>query len=190
VSTAWSWLALAGLGALHGLNPAMGWIVVATRGARAGGPARAPAWRALLPIAAGHLASVALVAALAVTGLWAQRGWLPWLAAGLAALAAALHASTHGSRPARRAARVAGLALWSLAMGVVSGTGLMLVPTLASLCAASAPAREITALGSLALALAAVGVHLLAMLAAMASAAWLAERGWRAVGPRWARPRC
>ena len=45
--TPWPWLAVAGVGALHGLNPATGWAFVAASGVRAG--RRAPAWRALAP---------------------------------------------------------------------------------------------------------------------------------------------
>ncbi|RZL89249.1 MAG: hypothetical protein EOP82_20365 [Variovorax sp.] len=59
----------------------------------------------------------------------------------------------------------AGLALWSFLMATAHGAGLMLVPALVPLCFAGDPAREITASGSLVLALAAVGVHTAAMLA-------------------------
>ena len=52
------WLAVAGLGALHGLNPATGWILATASGLRSGDRRRA--LRALAPIAAGHAASVAL----------------------------------------------------------------------------------------------------------------------------------
>ena len=47
-------------GALHGLNPATGWLLAAAWGVRTRD--RAQALRALLPIGVGHLASVALVA--------------------------------------------------------------------------------------------------------------------------------
>ena len=47
----------------------------------------------------------------------------------------------------------------------IHGAGLMLVPALASMCLADNPAREITASGSLLLALSAVGVHTAAMMA-------------------------
>ena len=56
----WPWLAVAGLGALHGLNPASGWPFAAARSLRSQGRVRA--LRALGPIAAGHLLSVALLA--------------------------------------------------------------------------------------------------------------------------------
>jgi hypothetical protein len=50
-------------------------------------------------------------------------------------------------------------------MSTAHGAGLMLVPALIPLCMGDASAREITASGSLTLALAAVGVHTAAMLA-------------------------
>ena len=173
------WLAVAGVGALHGLNPATGWALLASRVAR--GPAGAPAWRALAAIAAGHAASITLVALLAAAGALGARSALPWLAGGLAVLAAAAHAATHLPSRVRRAAAGGGLALWSLAMGLANGAGMMLVPALVPLCVSGSPARAITATGSMALALAAVALHLAAMLATTALAAWAAARGWRGV---------
>jgi hypothetical protein len=58
-----------------------------------------------------------------------------------------------------------GIALWSFLMATAHGTGLMLVPALVPLCLSGGPAREITASGSLLLALAAVGLHMAATLA-------------------------
>ena len=180
--TAWPWLAVAGVGALHGLNPATGWAVVAASGVRAGG--HAFAWRALVPIAAGHAASVAVIAALAAAGLVAERGVLPWLAGGLAVFVAAVQVSGHLPRGLHCVAGRTGLALWSLAMGAVHGAGVMLVPALVPLCLSGSPAREITASGSMVLALAAVGVHMGAMLGVTAGMAAVACRGWGGLG-RW-----
>ena len=174
--SAWPWLAVAGIGALHGLNPATGWAFVATWRERAG--ERAQAWRALAPIAAGHAASVAAIAALAAAGLVAQRGVLPGLGGGLAVFVAAVHVSGHLPHGLRRAAGQAGLALWSFAMGTLQGVGMMLVPALIPLCVSVSPAREITASGSMLLALAAVAVHMAAMLVVTAAMAALASRAW------------
>jgi hypothetical protein len=60
------------------------------------------------------------------------------------------------------------------------GAGLMLVPALIPLCMGNAPAREITASGSLTLAFAAVGVHTAAMLAVTGVTASVACRGFDA----------
>ena len=56
----WPWLALAGLGAFHGLNPAMGWLFAVALGLHR--QSRATVYLSLLPIALGHALSVAVVA--------------------------------------------------------------------------------------------------------------------------------
>jgi hypothetical protein len=66
--------------------------------------------------------------------------------------------------PAGTPAGHAAIALWSFLMATAHGAGLMLVPAFVPLCLADTPARDITASGSLVLALAAVGVHAAAML--------------------------
>lgn len=171
----WPWLAVAGAGALHGLNPATGWAVLA---ARVAGGGRVLEWRTLVPVAIGQAASVAVIAALAALGLVTQRGVLPWVAGALALLVAGLHVSGHLPRRLRAAGARAGLALWSFALGSAHGAGMILVPALVPLCVSASPARDITASGSVALALAAVALHLAALLAVTGAMAALARRGW------------
>ena len=67
----WPWLAIAGLGALHGLSPANGWMFAAAWGVRAGDGAQVR--RALLPIATGHAASIAVVACAVAQGMSMDR---------------------------------------------------------------------------------------------------------------------
>src|SRR5262249_11932155 len=62
----WPWLALVGLGAFHGLNPAIGWLFAVALGLHR--QRRAVVLLSLLPIALGHALAVALVA-LAVVSL-------------------------------------------------------------------------------------------------------------------------
>jgi hypothetical protein len=124
---------------------------------------RARALRALLPIAAGHATSVAIVAAAVALGLSLDRVVLQGLAVGLLSVVAMVHLPGRAAPRAR--AGQAGLALWSFMMSTAHGAGLVLVPALVPLCMTDAPARGITASGSLALALATVGVHTAAMLA-------------------------
>jgi hypothetical protein len=162
MSNLWPWLAVAGLGALHGLNPATGWMFAAAWGVRSGD--RAQALRALAPIAAGHAASVALVAAAVALRLGMDRVVLQVLAGVLLVVVAVYHLASRKTGRKRAPASHAGLALWSFMMSTAHGAGLMLVPALIPLCMADTPAREITASGSLMLALAAVGVHTVAML--------------------------
>ena len=159
----WPWLAVAGVGALHGLNPATGWMWAAAWGVRSRD--RAQALRALVPIALGHAGSVALVAGAVALGLSMDRVAVQAVAGGLLVIAVALHLSGRSPRRARAPAGHAGLALWSFIMSTAHGAGLMLVPALIPLCLGDTSARALGASGSLALALAAVGVHTAAMLA-------------------------
>jgi hypothetical protein len=163
MASLWLWLAVAGVGALHGLNPATGWMWAAAWGVRSRD--RAQALWALVPIALGHAASVALVAGAVALGLSMDRGLLLAVAGGLLIVVAVLHLSCRTPRWMRAPAEHAGLALWSFMMSTAHGAGLMLVPALIPLCLGDASVREIGASGSLALALAALGVHTAAMLA-------------------------
>ncbi|MBA3596815.1 MAG: hypothetical protein H0W40_05480 [Methylibium sp.] len=160
----WPWMAIAGLGALHGLHPATGWMFAAAWGVGARDESRVR--RALLPIAGGHAASIGVVACAVALGVSMDRALVQGLAGALLVGAAAyrLLRSTRQCRPIRMPTGHAGIALWSFLMATGHGAGLMLVPALVPLCLADSPAREITASGSLALAMAAVGVHMAAML--------------------------
>ncbi|WP_116748353.1 hypothetical protein [Acidovorax sp. 99] len=60
-ATLWPWLAAAAMGALHGLNPLTGWGLATTWSLCARD--HSMPLRALLPMAVGHLAAVALTAA-------------------------------------------------------------------------------------------------------------------------------
>ncbi|HEV7575444.1 MAG TPA: hypothetical protein VGO85_05335, partial [Caldimonas sp.] len=158
----WPWLAVAGVGALHGLNPATGWLLAAAWGVRSRD--RGQALRALVPIGVGHAASIALVAGAVVLGLALDRVVLQAMAGGLLLVAASVHLWRRAAPRLRAPAGQAGLALWSFMMATAHGAGLMLVPALMPLCLGAASARQITASGSLLLALAAVAVHGAAML--------------------------
>lgn len=168
----WPWLAVAGVGALHGLNPATDWLFAAASGVRSRDGSQA--LRALLPIAAGHAVSVALVATTVAFGASADP--LPLqAAAAVLLLAVALHHLA--GRRARLPAGPVALALWSFMVATTHGAGWMLVPALLPLCIGDGPVRDITASGSLLLALAAVAVHAAAMLAVTAIVASGACRG-------------
>lgn len=155
MDTLWPWLVVAGAGCLHGLHPASGWMFAAAWGVRAGD--RGQALRALLPIAAGHALSVVLTGAAVALGLSMNRGLLQILAGALLLMVVALHLLR---RTVRTPTSYLGLALWSFMMGSAHGAGLMLVPALMPLCVGGD-----TLSAPLAMALAAVSVHTLAMLA-------------------------
>jgi len=188
LSALWPWLTLAGLGAFHGINPAMGWLFAAALGLHRG--SRAVVLTALLPIALGHALAVAIVAlAVVLLGVVVDQRALR-IVAGTLLIAWALYHGLYGARHRPRFGMqtgLLGLAAWSFLMATSHGAGLMLVPVLIPLCLAAAPAQELTASGSLPVALAAIGVHSLAMLAttgiiAVAVYGWLGvaflRRGW------------
>lgn len=178
----WPWLAIAGLGALHGLSPTGGWVLAAAWGLRSGNQGQA--MRALLPIAAGHTASLGLVCAAVVWGLSMDRMGLQLLAGGLLALVAAAHLCSRLPRAVRTHAGHAGLALGAFVLSTLHGAGLMLVPAMAPLCLGDAPAGN----GPLVTALAAVALHTAAMLAVTGLLAAGACRGFeisrRGTSPR------
>lgn len=158
----WPWLAVAAAGALHGLMPTCGWgfALACHLHTRSGAQALRPR-QMLGPVAFGHLASIVVVAVALACGLSADA--LPGLA-GVVLVAAALPLAVRRALGGRHL-----LAMASFTATTVQGTGMILLPALVPLCLGASPAREITASGSLALALAAAGVHTAAMLAATAA---------------------
>jgi hypothetical protein len=189
--TYWSWLAVAGLGALHGLSPANGWMFAAACGVHARDAAQAR--RTLLPIACGHGAAIALVLMAVASGLLPNRALVQQVAGALLLVAAAYRGwrgvtPSQGARSRNvltglRAGQLA-IALWAGLMATAHGAGLMLVPALLPLCMSDTPARAISASGSVLLALAAVILHLAVMLLTTAAIASGVCRGLASLGPR------
>ena len=168
MSDAGPWLALAGLGAFHGINPAMGWLFAVALGLHRRSQKAVIA--ALPPIALGHALSIAIVAGAAVAlGEIFQGRWI-YRACGLALIGWAIWHQLYGHRHRVRIGMTtgfAGLALWSFLMATAHGAGLMILPVILPLCLGASPLRDIEASGSAAVTLAAVGVHTVAMLAVM-----------------------
>jgi hypothetical protein len=130
VVSPWQYLALAGLGAFHGLNPGMGWLFAVAIGLQQ--RSRAALLRALPPIAAGHALSI-LAVALLVTVLRSL------VATRVVAIAGGVLLVGFGLWRAlsRRHFRWAGMRLttgqlvsWSFLMSSIHGAGLMLLPVL------------------------------------------------------------
>src|SRR5262249_57945910 len=125
----WPWLALAGLGLFHGLNPAMGWLFAVALGLHRG--SQRIVLLSLVPIAVGHAAAVAavLLAVLAL-GLVIDHAMLIRLAA-LALIAwAAWHAlyGHHRRGPGGAHAGPPGAGPWSVLMGSAARPRLLVVP--------------------------------------------------------------
>jgi len=180
VNHVWPWLALAGLGLFHGINPAMGWLFAVGLGLqRRSGVAVV---QALPPIALGHAVSIALVAAALGLVRAAIDATLLRIAAALCLIAFGAYHLLRGYRHQFRVGMQVGfldLALWSFLMATAHGAGLMVMPVLLELPAGAAPAHGshdavVSALaGSLWTGLLAVTVHTAAMLIAAGAIAWL-----------------
>jgi hypothetical protein len=165
-STLWPWLALAGLGAFHGLNPAMGWLFAVALGLHR--RSRSLVALALVPIVLGHVVAVATVLlALTLFGTVVDGTFLGRGAGILLMVLASAHALARHRIPLRIGMQtgLAGLALWSFMMASAHGAGFMLIPALMSLCVSPGMGGELTASTSLPIAFAALAVHTGAMLA-------------------------
>ncbi|MEW2427177.1 hypothetical protein AB0877_04100 [Micromonospora sp. NPDC047644] len=187
---------LAALGAFHGLNPAMGWLFAVARGLQE--RSRVALLRALPPIAAGHLASVAVVAALVTatrsvtaSSTLAVVGGVVLVAFGLWRLLSERHFRWAGMRLS-----AAQLAAWSFLMSSAHGAGLMLVPVLVAEPVSGGHSGHPAAapVGALS-GLAAAGVHTVAMFGVALAVALLVyqvlgvgvlRRAWFNVDRLWA----
>jgi hypothetical protein len=169
----WPALYLAGLGAFHGLNPAMGWLFAVALGLHR--QSRATVLAALLPIAMGHALSIAAVAALLVAaGFLVPRAPIQ-TGCGIVLLAWAIYHWRYGHRHRVRFGMqvgLIGLAAWSFLMATAHGAGVMLWPALMPSCIA-ADAGPLALGGPLAVAVAGVAIHTAAMLATTALVAAL-----------------
>jgi hypothetical protein len=166
----WPPLLLAGLGAFHGLNPAMGWLFAVALGLHR--HSRRLVYVSLLPIAAGHALSVGVAVGLLVAAGTVLPGNLVRIGSGLLLLGWAAYHWRFGHRHRVRFGMqtgLMGLGVWSFLMATAHGAGLMLWPVLMPYCTAAAVSDG----GPAALALIGVGIHTAAMLAVTAAIAGL-----------------
>ena len=133
MSGLWPWVAIAMLGAYHGIDPSMGWLFAVALGLQE--RRRSKVIAALLPIAIGHLLSVALVVALIAEAMRPSWGWMQ-PAGALVLVAFGLfrfwRPRAHPRWVAMRVNSVE-LASWSFLMASAHGAGLMLFPILVNL---------------------------------------------------------
>ncbi len=194
----WPWLALVGLGAFHGLNPAMGWLFAVARGLQS--RSRTVVLRSMVPIAAGHALSIAIIVAIVIAlRSWVEISTLRRVSAVvLIAFGVYRLVGRHKARAGMQVGPVQ-LLLWSFLMATAHGAGLMLVPVFlatppGNLHAAHAHLGDQigTDVGAASLA---VGVHTLAMLivstvVAVAVYDWVGlaflRRGWINLDALWA----
>ena len=189
---AWLWLAVVASGLYHGANPGMGWPLAVSAGLMERSPRALVS--ALGPLAAGHLLAMLLVIlpfALLVTIVEWQRQIQ--LSASLLVIAFGIFRLASRSHP-RALARIppTQLGLWSFAVAIAHGAGLMLVPIYLGLCREASLDWGHAAAGSLinanlAMAVLVAIVHATAMIAAGGCLAWLVYRylGLKFVSRSW-----
>ncbi len=177
---------LLAFGAFHGLNPGMGWLFALSLGLQ---QRRARAiWVSLLPIAAGHAASIVMVVVLVIAaGQLISLGLLRILTAGVLLAFGTYKLFTYYRHPSWVGMRVnlRDLFFWSFLMAMAHGAGLMVAPAMLSI-VGFAPTDHSAPSGEWGLLLG-VGLHTIAMLLVMAAIAALVYRklGLSVLRRRW-----
>jgi hypothetical protein len=175
------WLAVIASGLYHGVNPGMGWPLAVSAGLMERSPRALVA--ALWPLTAGHLLAMFVVIlpfALLVTLVEWQRQIQ--FGASLCVIAFGVFRFIDRRHP-RALARIrpTQLGLWSFAIAIAHGAGLMLVPIYLGLCRPSDADRGHEAAdalinASLKMAVLVSVTHSIAMITAGGCAAWLVYR--------------
>jgi hypothetical protein len=186
------WLAVVASGLYHGVNPGMGWPLTVSAGLmeRRSGALVA----ALGPLMAGHLLAM-LVMILPFTLLVTLVQWQlqARIGASLLVIGFGVFRLVNRRHP-RVLARIppTQLGLWSFAVAIAHGAGLMLVPIYLGLCRAADPDTGHEAAGvlinnNLGMAVLVSIVHSIAMIAAGGVLAWLVYRylGLKYVARSW-----
>jgi hypothetical protein len=175
------WLAVVASGLYHGINPGMGWPLAVSAGLMQKSPRALVA--ALGPLSAGHLVAI-LVMMLPFALLMTLIEWRRQIQIGASLLVVGfgLFRLVYRRHP-RALARIAPtqLGLWSFAVAIAHGAGLMLVPIYLGLCRISDLDNGHQAAGalidtSLGMAVLVAVVHASAMIAAGGLLAWLVYR--------------
>lgn len=128
MSELWPWLTLFGLGAFHGINPAMGWLFAVGLGLQE--QKRAAVLRALPPIALGHALSIGIIIAAVLLARISVPPFALKIAAAAILFAFGLYRLFRARHPNWVGMRVGfgDLTLWSFVMASAHGAGLMLIP--------------------------------------------------------------
>jgi hypothetical protein len=172
------WLGVLLSGLYHGLSPGMGWPLAVSAGLME--RREAAVFRALGPIAFGHFAAMALVLLpFAALTLLVEHQREIRIAAGLFVAGFGVWLLVNPRHP-RALARIppSKLALWSFAVALAHGAGLLVVPMYLGLCAApgAAAGAVSVAAGNAATAGLVAGAHAAAMIAAAGVVAWAVYR--------------
>ncbi|HEY7688577.1 MAG TPA: hypothetical protein VH835_07775 [Dongiaceae bacterium] len=186
------WLAVVASGLYHGVNPGMGWPLALSAGLMEKSPRALAA--ALWPLSIGHLLAILLVI-LPFSLLMALAEWQRAIriVASLLVIGFGVFRLVNRRHP-RMLARIrpTQLGLWSFAVAIAHGAGLMLVPIYLGLCRAADLDAGHAAAGALidanlGMAVLVSAVHSVAMIAAGGTIAWLVYRylGLKFVSQSW-----
>lgn len=189
---AWLWLAVVASGLYHGINPGMGWPLAVSAGLMEKNPRAL--FAALGVLAVGHIAAT-LSMLLPFALLIAVAEWRRpiQVAAALVVIGFGVFRLVRPRHP-RAIARIppTQLGLWSFAVAIAHGAGLMLVPIYLGLCQASdldSPHQAASTLvdANLGMAVLVSLVHSAAMIASGGLLAWAVYRylGVRFVSKSW-----
>lgn len=186
------WLAVVASGLYHGVNPGMGWPLAVSAGLMERSSRALIA--ALWPLALGHLLAM-LVVILPFALLIAIVEWQQQIQIGASLLVIGFGIFLLVNRRHPRALariRPTQLGLWSFAVAIAHGAGLMLVPIYLGLCRAADLDKGHEAAGALisanlGMAVLVSAVHSVAMIAAGGFLAWLVYRylGLKFVSQSW-----
>ena len=131
------WLVMLGFGAYHGLNPGMGWLFALSLGLQR--QSERAIWISLLPIAAGHAASLVLVAGLVLAGAQFISTAILEMVTALVLIGFGLYKIFNYYRHPRwvgMQVSMKDLVWWSFLMAMAHGAGLMIAPVLLSMTSA------------------------------------------------------
>ncbi len=186
------WLAVVASGLYHGVNPGMGWPLAVSAGLMEGNSRALVS--ALWPLWVGHLLAMLLVL-LPFALLVALVEWQRQIQVGASLLVIGFGIfRLVNRRHPRSLARIrpTQLALWSFAVAIAHGAGLMLVPIYLGLCQAPNPdtgheAASALINASLGIAVLVSAVHSVSMIVAGGLLAWLVYRylGLKFVSRSW-----
>ena len=195
------WLAVALLGAFHGINPGMGWLFAVALGMQQ--RSARGVCRALPPIALGHAAAIGVVlAAMALAQVVVPPDALKGVV-GLTLMTQGLYRLWRHRHPRFGGMQVTfrDLTIWSFLMASAHGAGFMVIPFVMRMPAALSAASHHHAVHlmsggtNVTAGAVAVGVHTLAYFTVMALAAWLVywrlglnllRKAWFNLDPVWA----
>ena len=191
VSAAWLWLAVIASGLYHGVNPGMGWPLAVSAGLMERSPRALTA--ALGALAVGHLlAMLAVILPFSLLFILVEWRQAIQIGAGLLVIGFGVFRFLNRRHP-RTLARIppTQLGLWSFAVAIAHGAGLMLVPIYLGLCR-TAPdeghaAADALISANLGMAVLVSLVHTVAMVMAGGLFAWLVYRylGLKFVSRSW-----